>query len=191
MKKKCVTFYLQVCGVNELSLSGKEIIIFAENLYEELELWYPYYRMIEEGANVKIVGTNADPHYKYKGKNGYPVVSDLTIKDVDIDKIDAILIPGGFAPDYLRRNEMIVNLVKNAYNKGKIIGAICHGPSVLISANIVRGKKITSYFAIKQDVINAGATYLDQKVVRDGNLITSRKPDDLPDYCKEIINALK
>ncbi|MHA1269935.1 MAG: type 1 glutamine amidotransferase domain-containing protein [Candidatus Helarchaeota archaeon] len=174
-----------------MSLEGKKIIILVENMYEELELWYPYYRLIEEGADVKLVGPSHDNVNDYKGKNGYPAQSDLNVANVDKSKIDAILIPGGFAPDYLRRYNEVNNLVKDVFKLGKIIGAICHGPSVLINADILKGKKATSFMAIKQDIINAGATYIDEPVVQDGNLITSRKPADLPAYCKAIINALK
>lgn len=159
-----------------------------ETLYEDIELWYPYYRLTEEGATVLLASSGSG--LEFKGKYGYPAKSDLAAKDVNIDEIDAILIPGGFAPDYLRRYEVINNLVKRAFDKGKIIAAICHGPSVLIDAGILKGKKATSFMAIKVDLINAGATYLDQEVVQDGNLITSRKPADLPAYCKKIISLL-
>ncbi|MBD3229128.1 MAG: DJ-1/PfpI/YhbO family deglycase/protease [Candidatus Lokiarchaeota archaeon] len=171
-----------------MSLSGKKLIILVEKLYEDLELWFPYYYLKGEGAHINIV--SPESNITYKGKNGYPVTSDLGVFQVNLDNIDGLLIPGGFAPDYLRRNNQIVQLVKDAYNSGKLIAAICHGPAVLINAGILAGKKVTCFMAIKQDVINAGAEYLDQEVVQDVNLITSRKPDDLSAYCKAIISFL-
>ena len=171
-----------------MSAKGKTVLILVENMYEDIELWYPYYRLIEEGAKVLLVGPEKTD---FKGKYGYPATADLAAKDVKVENVDAILIPGGFAPDYLRRYESIVNLVKSVFAKGKVIAAICHGPSVLVNAEVLKGKKATCFLAIKADIINAGATFLDQEVVQDSNLITSRKPADLPAYCKTIISALQ
>ncbi len=171
-----------------MSLKGKTVLILIENMYEDLEVWVPYYRLVEEGAKVILVGPEKG---EFKGKYGYPASAEIAAKDVKVDDIDAISIPGGFAPDYLRRYDSIVNLVKSAFAKGKIIAAICHGPSVLVNADVLKGKKATSFMAIKADIINAGAKFLDQEVVRDGTLITSRKPADLPAYCKTIIAALE
>jgi protease I len=171
-----------------LNLKGKTILLLVEDLYQELEFWYPYYRFIEEGATVLVA---APQKKEYHSKYGYPVTVELLAKDVKVDDIDAISIPGGFAPDYLRRYPHVVTLVKSAFEKGKVVAAICHAGSVLISADILRGKKATSFMAIRADIINAGAEYLDQEVVVDGNLITSRKPDDLPAYCHAIIAALQ
>jgi protease I len=171
-----------------MKLIGKKIVILIENLYEDLEVWFPYYRLIEEGAEVIIVGPEKK---EYKGKYGYPAMADMDINGLEVNEIDAVLIPGGFAPDYLRRYDTVVNLVKTAFAKGKIIAAICHGPSVLVNAEVLNGKKATSFMAIKADVINAGAEFLDQEVVQDETLITSRRPQDLPAFCQAIIEALQ
>ncbi|KPL03113.1 MAG: glutamine amidotransferase [candidate division Zixibacteria bacterium SM23_73_2] len=172
-----------------MSLKGKKIIILAENFYQELELWYPRLRMMEEGAEVKIVAPEKGK--TYTSRHGNPVESDLSSAEVKIEEVDAVIIPGGFAPDLLRRDPKMVEMVKRAYQQKKIIAAICHAGWLLISAGIVKGKKLTSFFSIKDDMINAGANWVDKEVVVDGNLITSRKPDDLPAFCKKIIQTLK
>jgi protease I len=172
-----------------MSLEGKKIAILAENNYQELELWYPFYRLKEEGAEVKIVGSGSSS--TYTSKTGYPVTVDLSAEAVNMAGFDGIIIPGGYAPDLMRRYPPMVKLVRDAYDQGKVIGAICHAGWMLVSAGILNGKRATCFFAIRDDVINGGAEYLDQEVVRDGNLITSRMPDDLPAFCREIILALK
>ena len=171
-----------------MSLHGKRIAILAEKLYEDLELWYPYYRLKEEGALVQVVGTGSAD--RYESKHGYPVKVDVNADQVSADDYDAVLVPGGYAPDHMRRSPAMVKLVREAYQQGKIVAAICHAPWMLASANVLRGKTATSVGAIKDDVVNAGANWVDKEVVRDGNLITSRKPDDLPAFCREIIAAL-
>ena len=168
-------------------LNNKKVLIFAENYYEDLELWYPKIRLTEEGAKVVVAGTGEKT---YKGKNGYPLDVDGNVKDYKAKDFDAVIVPGGFAPDKLRRYKEVLDFVKEIYNNGKVVAAICHGPWVLVSAGILKGKKITCVNAIKDDVINAGAQYFDKEVVVDGNIITSRKPDDLPAFCREIIKAL-
>ena len=168
-------------------LNNKKVLIFAENYYEDLELWYPKIRLTEEGAKVVVAGTGEKA---YKGKNGYPLDVDGNVKDYKAKDFDAVIVPGGFAPDKLRRYKEVLDFVKEIYNNGKVVAAICHGPWVLVSAGILKGKKITCVNAIKDDVINAGAQYFDKEVVVDGNIITSRKPDDLPAFCREIIKAL-
>lgn len=171
-----------------MSLKGKKVFILVENLYQELEFWYPYYRLKEEGAQVKVVGSGSAE--SYTSKFGYPINVDLAAEKADVKECDAVVIPGGYAPDILRRYPAVLKLVKEAYEQGKVVAAICHAGWVLASAGILKGKKATCFSAIKDDVINAGAKYEDAEVVVDGNLITSRKPDDLPAFCREIIKAL-
>jgi len=172
-----------------MSLEGKKVIILAENNYEDLELWYPFYRLKEEGAEVKVVGSGSSS--TYNSKIGYPVTVDFSAEDVNMAHYDAIIVPGGHAPDLMRRYPSMVKLVRDAHDQGKVIATICHAGWVLVSAGILKGKKVTSFFSIKDDLVNAGAEYIDQEVVRDGNLITSRKPADLPAFCREIILTLK
>lgn len=172
-----------------MPLSGKKVGILAENNYQELELWYPLLRFQEANATVKVIGAgNSDT---YKSKLGYPVHVDVVADKVNVAEYNAIIIPGGYAPDLMRTHPAMVELVRSAFKKGKIVAAICHAGWMLASAGILEGKKATCYHAIKDDVRNAGADYVDQAVVRDGNLITSRIPDDLPVFCKTIIEALK
>ena len=171
-----------------MQLKGKRMVLLAENNYEDMELWVPYFRLKEEGAEVTIVGTGSSP--SYTSKHGYPVQVNKEAKEIDMSKYDGVVIPGGYAPDLMRRYPEMVKIVKDAHQKGKVIAAICHAGWMLASAGIVKGKKVTSFFAIKDDLVNAGANYVDAEVVRDGNLITSRKPDDLPAFCREMIEAL-
>jgi protease I len=171
-----------------MRLKGKKVVILAENFYEDLELWVPYYRLKEEGAEVTVVGSGSSR--TYTSKHGYPVEVSKEAKEIDISGFDGVVIPGGYAPDHMRRYPAMVKIVREAYEKGKVVSAICHAGWMLASAGILKGKKVTGFFAIKDDLVHAGATYVDQEVVRDGNLITSRKPDDLPAFCREIIEAL-
>jgi PfpI family intracellular protease len=170
-------------------LRGKRVAILAENLYQELELWYPLLRMREAGAKVQVVGTgSADT---YASKHGYEVTVDVEAGQVSAAEFDAVIIPGGYAPDLMRRYPDMVKLVREAFEGGKVVAAICHAGWMLVSADVLKGKRATCLFAIKDDLVNAGATYLDQEVVVDGNLITSRRPDDLPAFCRAIIAALR
>lgn len=171
-----------------MTLTDKRIAILLENYFQEMEVWYPYYRFKEEGAQVFFVAPEKGK--EYHGKSGYPALSERSIDEVGEGDIDALIIPGGFAPDYMRRNEKMVGLVREMNAKGKIVAAICHAGWMLASADIIKGKRVTSFFAIKDDMIHAGATWVDDEVVRDGNIITSRKPDDLPAFCRTIIKAL-
>src|SRR5438067_11924571 len=172
-----------------MELSGVRAAVLVEQQYQEMEVWYPVYRLREAGCLVTLVGPEAGQ--TYPSKLGYPVRSDRSAKDVSADDFDLVVVPGGFAPDYLRRHESVLRLVGDMAERGKLVAAICHGPAVLCSTQALKGKKATCFFAIKDDVSNAGARYVDQEVCRAGNLITSRKPDDLPAFMQAIVQALK
>ncbi len=165
-------------------VAGKKFLILAEDYYEDLELWYPKYRLIEAGGEVAI----AAPQMKqYRGKNGYPLSPDVLIEACRAEDFDGLIIPGGFAPDKLRRYESVLNLTRGFHTSGKLIAFICHAGWVPISAKILKGKHVTCVSAIKDDIENAGAIYHDKEVVVDGNIVTSRKPADLPAFCRAII----
>jgi protease I len=168
-------------------MAKKRIVILVEKLYEDLELWYPKILFEALGADVEVVGPKKGT---YQGKNGYPVEAHVAARDVGADDLDALIIPGGFAPDYLRRSRDALKLIKAAHEAGKPVAAICHAGWTLISAGLAKGRKLTGYSAIKDDLVNAGATYVDEPVVVDGNLITSRRPADLPWFCKAVAQAL-
>jgi protease I len=165
-----------------------KVLILAADYYEDLELHYPKIRLKEAGYETVVA---AKEKKQYKGKNGYPVNADLTLDEVNPDEFAAVIIPGGYAPDIMRRYEKLLSIVKTMFQAGKPVAAICHAAWVPISAGIVKGKKMTCFFAVKDDVMNAGAEYLDREVVVDGNLISSRQPDDLPAFCQAIIKALE
>src|SRR6266852_4604891 len=171
-----------------MSLKGKRVAILAENLYQEMELWVPYYRLKEEGAEVKVVGAGGAK--SFASKHGYPVSVDAQAESVSAVEFDAVVVPGGYAPDLMRRHEAMVRLVREAAQQGKVVAAICHAGWMLVSAGVLPGKRATSFFSIKDDLVAAGARWVDEEVVVDGNLITSRRPDDLPAFCREIIRAL-
>jgi len=166
----------------------KKVAVLVEDLYQVLEVWYPYLRLREEGLETVFVGTGKKD---YKSKEGYPVTEELPINKVKAEDFDAVVIPGGYAPDYLRRYEEVNKFVEDMFEKGKVVASICHGGWVLVSARILKGKTATAFSAIKDDMINAGAKFMDKEVVVDGNLITSRNPYDLPAFCREIIKRLK
>lgn len=168
------------------SLSGKNILMFVEDVYEDLELWYPKLRMIEEGAYVVVAGP--EKNKVYSGKHSYPCKSDISISEVNSKNFDGLIIPGGFAPDKLRRDPKVLSLTKEIFISGKLIAHICHAGWIPISAGLMKGFTCTSTPGIKDDLINAGANWIDKSVVVDRNMISSRKPDDLPEFCREIIS---
>jgi protease I len=170
-------------------LSMKRIAILIENLFDDKELIYPYIRMQEEGFRVDLIGP--EKHTVYQSKHGLPMKSDLSSKDISADDFDALIIPGGFSPDYMRRSQATIAFVKAMDEQKKTIAAICHGPWLMISACHLRSKRLTGFYSIKDDIENAGAIYLDQDVVIDGHLMTSRTPQDLPAFSKAIIAQLK
>jgi protease I len=171
-----------------MAIAGKTVVVQVENLYQELEVWYPVYRLKEAGCKVLLVGPEAGK--TYPSKLGYPAVSDIAAKDVKANDVHGIVIPGGFAPDYIRRTPAMIKLVQDLYDQKKPVAAICHGPWVLCSTTALKGRKATCFFAIKDDVINAGAHYVDEECVVDGNVITARKPDDLPAFTKALMDQL-
>lgn len=172
-----------------MDLQGKRVAVLVEQQYQEMEVWYPVYRLREAGCKVVLVGPEAAQ--TYPSKLGYPAKSDKGISQISAKDFDAVVVPGGFAPDFLRRTEAMIRFVSEMAEEGKIVAAICHGPWVLCSTQALKARKATCFFAIKDDVINAGAKYMDAEVVRDANIITSRKPDDLPAFVVSIMQALK
>merc|ERR550534_749946 len=168
----------------EASPATKTIGILVEFNFEDLELTYPRLRFIEDGHTVYLIGPQAN--FKYKGKHGYPAKSTHCIDDVTHKDLDALVIPGGWAPDYWRRDERFLKLVRDMVAQKKPVAAICHGPWLLCSADVLKGRKATCFYSIKDDVKNAGATYVDEPVVIDGPVITSRVPDDLPQMCRAM-----
>ena len=171
-----------------MTLKNSRIAILVDQQYQEMEIWYPLYRLRETGARVVTLGAVAGQ--SYPSKLGYPCKADMSWEDAKASDFDGIIAPGGFAPDFIRRHVTPIQLVKDFYQQGKLVAAICHGPWVLCSADVLRGKRATSFFAIKDDVVNAGALWEDSEVVRDGNIVTSRKPDDLPAFALACIDVL-
>jgi protease I len=172
-----------------MELKGKRAAVLVEQLYQEMEVWYPVYRLRDAGCQVTLVGPEAGQ--TYPSKLGYPATSDRAARDVSADDFDLLVIPGGYAPDHMRRCLPMVRLVSAMAEQGKPVAAICHGPWMLCSTQALKGRKVTCFFAIKDDVINAGAKYVDAEVVRDGNIITSRKPDDLPAFMRTVIDVVR
>ncbi len=170
-----------------MMLDGKKIAILIADYFEETEFWYPYYRFKEANAEVTVVGA---VNGVFVGKNGMKARSDIGIDAVKAEQFDAVVVPGGFAPDYLRREPAVVDFVRRINEQGKVTAAICHGPWLFATAKIVKNRNLTSFYSIKDDLVNAGAYWIDQEVVVDGHLITSRKPADLPIFCKTIIEKI-
>ena len=190
-------------------LSGKTVVIIVANEFEDIELLYPILRLSEEGASITVVPMRLDYHTHTRpylrdkpvtGRFGHTVPIGVMaegkryfikeFEEISADKLDCLLFPGGYSPDGLRIHQGLLNLIRECHQKGKIVAAICHGPWVLISAGILKGKKVVSYAPVKDDLVNAGAEFLDVPAVRDGNIVTGRVPDDLPEFCQEIIKAL-
>ena len=171
-----------------MSVPGKRVAVLVEQQYQEMEVWYPVYRLREAGCVVRLVGPKANT--TYASKLGYPVTSDTAAADVTAADFDALVIPGGFAPDYLRRSEAVLKLVRDLTAAGKPTAAICHGPWVLCSTTAMKGRKVTCYHSIKDDVTNAGGEYVDAEVVVDGPIVTSRTPEDLPAFLKALLAQL-
>lgn len=169
-------------------LKGYRILMFVDDIYEDLELLYPKLRLIEEGAEVVVAGPEANKIYK--GKNGYPCKSDVSYNDVEEKDFNGLVIPGGFMPDKLRRIPKVLELTKQFNDNAKLVAHICHGGWITISAKIMKGYKCTSTPGIKDDIENAGAIWVDEPVVIDRNMVSSRRPDDLPDFCRAIIQVL-
>ena len=172
-----------------MSLNGKRVAVLVEQLYQEMEVWYPVYRLREAGCAVELVGPEAGK--TYASKLGYPAKATLSAKDAKGDDFAAVVIPGGFSPDYIRRNADLLRLVREVYAAGKPVAAICHGPWVLCSTTALKGRRVTCFHSIKDDVTNAGGTYVDEEVCIDGNVITSRTPEDLPAFVVAIIEMMR
>lgn len=170
-----------------MELTGKKVAVLIEDMYNEFEFWYPFYRLKEAGASVTTTGAGKD---QYTSKFGLPAKADADVNGVSAADFDAVVIPGGYAPDIMRRHPAMVKLVKEMADAGKVVAAICHAGWMLASAEILEKRRVTSFFAIKDDLIHAGAEWVDEEVVVDGNLITSRTPDDLPAFMKAVIKAL-
>ncbi len=171
-----------------MELKGKKIAILVDNIYQDQEAWYPYFRFQEAGAEVVVVAAKAGE--TYTSKHGYPIKSDTTYDSVRAADFDGVVVPGGYAPDLIRRHSAANRFVHEMNKHGKLVAAICHGAWVLCSADMLKGRRATCFFAIKDDVIHAGAKYEDAEVVIDGNLVTSRKPEDLPAFCRASIEVL-
>jgi len=170
-----------------MELKDRKIAVFIAELYEDLEFWYPLLRMKEAGAEVESIGPKSA---EYRGKHGLSGKADIGIEKASPDDYDALIIPGGYAPDHMRRSSGMVDFVREINSGERVIAAICHGPWMLASAEIIEGKEVTSFFSIRDDLIHAGANWADREVARDGNIITSRMPGDLPAFCRAVIEAL-
>jgi len=166
-----------------------KIAVLVENGFEDIELLYPYYRFQEAGYRVEVVGPEAG--VVYSGKKGGSIKSTLTPGDIDLDEYAAVIVPGGWAPDRMRTKPGIVQLIRDADSKGLVIAAICHAAQLLVEADILRGRKLTCVRSVSTDVKNAGGEYLNQEVVVDGNLVTSRTPPDMPAWCRETLRVLE
>lgn len=188
-------------------LAGKKVAIIVANEFEDIELLHPLLRLSEEGAGIVVVpvpgGSHPRPYFEGKpvtGRYGHTVPMRImkegvryslrSLEEISIEDVDCLFFPGGFSPDILRRNERLLELVREGHRQRKFLATICHGPWILISAGVVRGRRATGFIAVRDDLINAGAEFVDAPAVRDEHIITGRVPDDLPEFCQEIIKAL-
>jgi protease I len=169
-------------------MAAKKVAILVDEMYQVLEVWYPYYRFLEGGLQVNFVAAEAKK--EYDSKEGYPCVSEIAAAQAEAGDYDCMIVPGGFAPDFMRRSADVIKFANDMVDAGRVVAAICHGGWLLCSTKIYKGRKATCFMAIKDDIINAGAEYIDDECVVDGNLITARKPDDLPAFCLAVIHAL-
>jgi protease I len=170
------------------NVAGRRVLMFVDDIYEDLELWYPKLRLIEAGVQVTVAGPAAGK--TYRGKHGYPCQSDAAIDAMQAADFDGLVIPGGFMPDKLRRDAKVLSLVREFAAAGKLVAAICHGGWIAISAGVYRGVRVTGSLGIKDDLVNAGAVWEDAAVVVDRNFVSSRKPDDLPQFCQALLQVL-
>lgn len=170
-----------------MDLNETRVAILAEDTYEDLELHYPRLRLIESGARVSVLGAGKS---SYSSVHGYAAEVDADVNNVTADEFDAVVIPGGMAPDKMRRHRAMVDFVRTLNEQDKLVAWICHAGWMAVSADIVRGRKVTSFSSIRDDMLNAGGEWVDEEVVCDGNLISSRTPDDLPAFCRELLRAL-
>lgn len=169
-------------------LTNRKILTFVGDEYEDLELWYPKLRLEEAGAVVTVVGLQGNT--TYSGKHGYPCTSDVSVAEVRGEDFDGLVVPGGWMPDKLRRDGKVLDLARHFAESGKLVASICHGPWILISAGVVKGVKLTSTPAIRDDLFNAGADWLDEELVVDRHFISSRRPPDLPAFGAAIVDFL-
>ncbi|OFW78893.1 MAG: protease [Actinobacteria bacterium RBG_19FT_COMBO_70_19] len=172
----------------EQRLIGRRVAVLLDEGFEDLEFWVTVMRLREEGAEVRVVGTSA--RMTVRGKNALQATSDVAAADVEAADLDAVVVPGGWAPDKLRRHAEVTGLVRDAYDQGKIVGLICHAGLVGISAGIVKGRRATGSLGIKDDLVNAGATWADEPALRDGNLVWGRVVEDIPAFCRELVEAI-
>lgn len=170
-------------------LDGKHILMFVDDVYEDLELWYPKLRLLEAGAGVTVAGP--EMHRTYAGKHGYPCQADAAIDMMEERDFDGLVIPGGFAPDKLRRDPKVLSLTRAFHESGKLVAYICHAGWIPISAGIVKGFRVTSTPGIKDDLSNAGAIWVDEPVVIDRHHVTARRPPDLPAFCQGILQWME
>lgn len=171
-----------------MTLQGKKVAVFVEEMFNVFEFWYPFYRLKEAGADVVVIGSGRK--FQFTGKPATEITVDASIDEVTVDEFSGLIIPGGYAPDLMRRYPAMVDFVAECDRKGKTVAAICHAGWMLASAGILKGRKVTSFFAIKDDLVNAGAEWVDEAVVVDGNLVTSRTPDDLPQFMPAVIESI-